>query len=582
MKPRFLTTASAALVLTLAAFPALAAPGDIDTTFNSGVPAIIDPGSGNYLNVLAGAINPSNGDILFAGDYDTNMGAIAAYKPDGTLDTSVFGTGTTYVDPGAVGFPGGYLQFYAIAVDGQGRILLAGAANDAANTTNDMLLMRLKPDGTLDTNFGAGGTGFVLAQLDDYAEGEGLSLTADGHILVTGDAYDSGSSLDNLTVWRFSTDGTPDSGFGSSGHVQIAGITDSGYLGCKPALQPDGALLVGCGQESAQAWTATRLLPDGSVDTTFGNSGFVTGATGLYLYGLALAPDGGFIVSEADVNSPPPIDLRRYLADGSVDTAFNGGNPFDISTLVGTQSRLPVAVQPDGKMLLSANDGSHHLIVARLLADGTLDSGFGANGVGTVDFSNIGGSSYQSEPSSLLLQGDGKIVIVGYAVNTSDSRRISFVTRLDNDTFSFTPDAFSFMDKTGVSLSTLITSNAISVSGLSSNVSVPVSVSGGEYKVNSGAWTSDPGLVQNGDQVAVRHTSSGSYSTLTTTTLTIGGQAIPNNGSTVLGNAASASFTSTTKAKASGGGGGGGFNLLGLLGLMLLGLRTLAKKRQDA
>jgi hypothetical protein len=84
-----------------------------------------------------------------------------------------------------------------------------------------------------------------------------------------------------------------------------------------------------------------------------------------------------------------------------------------------------------------------------------------------------------------------------------------------------TPDAFSFTDQSSVALSTLITSAPITVAGI--NAPAPISVTGGEYNINGGGFTSSPGTVNNGDQVRARHTSSGANSTAVNTTVTIGG-----------------------------------------------------------
>jgi hypothetical protein len=86
-----------------------------------------------------------------------------------------------------------------------------------------------------------------------------------------------------------------------------------------------------------------------------------------------------------------------------------------------------------------------------------------------------------------------------------------------------TPDVFSFTPVTGAALSTLQTSNTITVSGLSAGVSVVVSVTGGMYSKNGGAFTGSAGTAQNGDTFAVRGASSASNSTLTSVVLTIGG-----------------------------------------------------------
>ena len=83
------------------------------------------------------------------------------------------------------------------------------------------------------------------------------------------------------------------------------------------------------------------------------------------------------------------------------------------------------------------------------------------------------------------------------------------------------PEAFSFTDQTGAARSTLYTSNAITVLGI--DTASAISITGGEYSVNGGPWTSTGGTVVLGDSVRVRGTSSASYSTAVNVALTIGG-----------------------------------------------------------
>ncbi len=84
-----------------------------------------------------------------------------------------------------------------------------------------------------------------------------------------------------------------------------------------------------------------------------------------------------------------------------------------------------------------------------------------------------------------------------------------------------TPDVFTFTDQTGVLLNTLRESNSITVSGIAAPASI--SITGGEYRIGAGSYTSAPGTVSNGNTVTVRQTSSASFSTTTNSTLTIGG-----------------------------------------------------------
>jgi hypothetical protein len=83
------------------------------------------------------------------------------------------------------------------------------------------------------------------------------------------------------------------------------------------------------------------------------------------------------------------------------------------------------------------------------------------------------------------------------------------------------PDAFMFVDQTGVALNTTVVSNAITVAGI--NAGAPISVTGGQYSVNNGVFTNEAGTVYNGNTVSVRLTSSGSSSTAVNAVLTIGG-----------------------------------------------------------
>lgn len=95
-----------------------------------------------------------------------------------------------------------------------------------------------------------------------------------------------------------------------------------------------------------------------------------------------------------------------------------------------------------------------------------------------------------------------------------------------------TPDVFSFVSQTGTLRSATITSAPVTITGITAATSV--TVSGGTWSKNGGAFTSSAGTVVSGDSVRLRHTSSANYSTVTQSTLTVGG--------------VSAIFASTTEA----------------------------------
>lgn len=85
-----------------------------------------------------------------------------------------------------------------------------------------------------------------------------------------------------------------------------------------------------------------------------------------------------------------------------------------------------------------------------------------------------------------------------------------------------TPDPFSFVDQGNVLLSTLVTSNTITITGITAGV--PISIIGGQYEINcNGLWKSATGILNNYSSVRVRLMSSPIYSTTTNAALTIGG-----------------------------------------------------------
>jgi aryl-phospho-beta-D-glucosidase BglC (GH1 family) len=93
------------------------------------------------------------------------------------------------------------------------------------------------------------------------------------------------------------------------------------------------------------------------------------------------------------------------------------------------------------------------------------------------------------------------------------------------------PNLFSFAAKTGVARSSVVTSAAAAIKGI--DALTPISVFGGQYRINSEAYTSLAGKIKNGDKVQVKHTAASKALTPVTTTVIIGGK--------------TASFKSTTQ-----------------------------------
>ena len=84
-----------------------------------------------------------------------------------------------------------------------------------------------------------------------------------------------------------------------------------------------------------------------------------------------------------------------------------------------------------------------------------------------------------------------------------------------------TPNSFTFPGLTGQALSTAVTSTEVTITGLNANAAI--SITGGEYSIDGGAFTSAPGTVANNQRLRVRLNTSAQFSTQSTVNITVGG-----------------------------------------------------------
>jgi uncharacterized delta-60 repeat protein len=212
-------------------------------------------------------------------------------------------------------------------------------------------------------------------------------------------------------------DGDLDSTFGSGGEkiIQIsAGEVD--YANAV-ALQTDGKIVLGGEVGSYSLDTnrsvLVRLNAGGSLDQTFGSGGRVVNPGQIHLRALAIQPDGKIITAGATrvISITQDFALVRYNADGTLDTSFGSGG----YAVNGEGEAQALILQPDGKIVLVGflplfRDGSDFLL-ARFNADGSIDQTFGSGGRVTTSFTS--GRNSDDHAFAAALQPDGKIVVTG-------------------------------------------------------------------------------------------------------------------------------------------------------------------------
>jgi uncharacterized delta-60 repeat protein len=280
-------------------------------------------------------------------------------------------------------------------------------------------VVRYNIDGSLDTSFGGkGGKGKVTTAFtkNSGAQAERIALQTDGKIVVAGWTVYSTSAgfATDLALVRYDADGSLDAAFGTGGKVTqhfafslqqgAAFWMDMAIDPGMSALDPNaGKIMVGCALQASKGTVVVRLNTNGSLDTSFGGgAGYVTMSPSAV--SLAVQLDDRIVVDLSNVG------LARLNADGTPDLTFGSAG---IATLPDVSSIGSMTIQPDGKIVVAGNLNSNFIVARYNVAEGSLDTSFGVNGVAVATAVQ---AHYQVD---VALEPDGRIVVAGSGINGS-------------------------------------------------------------------------------------------------------------------------------------------------------------------
>jgi uncharacterized delta-60 repeat protein len=354
--------------------------GSLDTSFGEDGAVQIRFGAAGSL-AYATAIDPL-GRIVAAGClYSSSASdfAVARFNPDGSPDLTFDGDGVTTIDFGG----GRYACSRAVALDADGRIVMAGAST--LSGAADFAVARLNPDGSPDASFD--GDGRALTDLDKPVdEAGGLAIDAAGRIVAAGRTGIYAEGNFDFAVVRYRPDGSLDPDFGGDGIVttDFAGSNDGAAA---VAVDPLDRIVAAGTAGNLDGWNSdfavARYGPDGSLDPTFDGDGRATADFGGSADGgKALAIDAaGRIVVAGDSRSVHhfhyDFGVARFLPDGSPDMAFGGDGKvttsFDSDRGYGGHGHSfasGVALDDAGRILVAGSAPEDDFAVARYLSEG--------------------------------------------------------------------------------------------------------------------------------------------------------------------------------------------------------------------
>lgn len=359
----------------------------------------------------------SDGKILIGGGFYTYRGLDSKFltrlNPDGSVDTSF--------SFGGSGFNG---IVFSIAIQNDGKIIVGGYFT-SFNGLSAGRIIRLNADGSKDTSFNGG--------FNDYVNS--IVIQADGKILVGG-LFSSYNGITQNKLVRLNSNGIIDTGF-------YIGTGFGNWSVNAIALQNDGKVIV-YGQfgtfDNTNVNQIVRLNTDGSKDLTFNTgTGFNFNPLETPFFGpfsdIALQNDGKIIIGGrfSSYNGVTQKGIIRLNTDGTKDSTFDIG--------AGLEGLIhSIAIQTDGKILIGGEFSSYNNIfvnkIARLNTNGTLDTSLNTQG----GFNNV--------VRNIIIQNDGNLVIVGYFITydgvlqnriigltTTGAKNPNFNTGLGFDTF---------------------------------------------------------------------------------------------------------------------------------------------------
>lgn len=388
-------------------------------------------------------------------------------------------------------YPGGSDEAHSVVIQPDGKIIVAGFAGQ---NKNDLALIRLNADSSIDTTFGANGRAYAGFGFVGPVPIR-VALQADGKILAVASIFTDSNSLDaaDFLLVRFNSNGSVDTSFGNNGAVStdFVGKTD---LATAVVVQPDGKIVVagGTGQtftfgdfESLPDLAIARYNSNGTLDASFNGNGKLTADLGsnneqaqgvviqadgkivvagfnvlarynsvgtldaqftslIEARALALQPDGKFVTAGAFSGS---FAIARYNSTGTPDTGFDGDGRA-VTDFGPTDIAQSVAIQTDGKMAAFGTDNFSNgkFALYRVNADGSPDTSFDGDGKVTTTITPIFTSNVPPRVfgKSLAIQADGRLIGVGLAANGL-SRNFTITRYTTNGTLDSTFDGDGIM-----------------------------------------------------------------------------------------------------------------------------------------
>jgi uncharacterized delta-60 repeat protein len=402
--------------------------GTLDTTFGTGGHTFLKDLNQNLM--LEQIKTDANGKIVVLYNQNVylaqfNGSYLSRFNTDGSIDTD-FGTGGTF----SLVAENVHARHFDIAANG--RIVVFGET-PTGNNTNDMELLVFQPNGQLDGTFSGDGR-MVFPTTDmPYENGGGVLIQPDGKIVYTHWYYSISSANHNgILIGRVDSAGNYDYSFGvlSQRSFEVPGMNITPHSLYR---RTDGKyLIMGAIDSLAHAdgdETFMALFNDSNIDNSFGDTGWVMSSTANAYNANWKAGAVKILSDERMVSS-----MLKQTGIGPIAVMANlyssAGSPVADITLPHVAIHA-FAEQTTGKIIAA---GGHFgllekgIRVQRLTAQGLPDTDFGTGGA------YVDTSQYQATLYSVAIQPNNDIILGCVVLDSLNDKMYIKLTRLTGTT----------------------------------------------------------------------------------------------------------------------------------------------------
>jgi uncharacterized delta-60 repeat protein len=226
--------------------------------------------------------------------------------------------------------------------------------------------------------------------------------------------------------------GDLDPGFGTNGKV-ITDFNGANDVAKGVFVQADKKIVVA--GTSNDVFALAKYNTDGSLDTSFGNSGKTTASFGGTIFSTIQQSDGKFVVAGTTNGL---FLVARYNLDGSIDSSFGNNGKVTTAILQSGASGSAAVIknivqQKDGKILAlgenlpAERSNTQDIALARYNIDGSLDTSFGTNGQ-LAQF-----MPGEDVSAAIILQDDGKFIVTGSNIIERSPNRNPILARFNSN-----------------------------------------------------------------------------------------------------------------------------------------------------